>query len=263
MFEIGGDVQIHPTAQINVKHGFIGDRSIIKAGVIIEGYHVEIGQEAWINRYVDIGGGGCFDPQAKLVAGDFFHVGLHSHINFGYAVTIGHEFGGIGVNILTHGVYPSAWEGFPAQFAGVTIGDHVWMPNTWVNPGVTVGSNVVVAAGSLINRDIPSGCLVGGIPAKAIRENAYPRKLSSEEKRRLFIRIFEQAERIDSNLHHYVRLGEGVFRVDWNTVFNIDERKMDGHVTAFTDTLKNQLRRNGIRFRYGDKGGVYVPWELL
>lgn len=263
MFEIGKNVQIHPTAQINVKHGFIGDRSIIKAGVIIEGYHVEIGSEAWINRYVDIGGGSCFDPQAKLVTGDFFHVGLHSHINFGYAVTIGHEFGGIGVNILTHGVYPSAWEGFPAQFAGVTIGDHVWMPNTWVNPGVTVGSNVVVAAGSLINRDVPGGCLAGGIPAKVIRENAYPRTLSSEEKLRLFIRIFKQAERIDGSFHHYAPLDEGAFYVNRSAVFNIDERRLGGRVTKFTEILKNQLRRNGIRFRYGDKGGEYVPWELL
>lgn len=263
MFEIGKDVQIHPTVQINVKHGFIGDRSIIKAHVIIEGQHVEIGREAWINRYVDIGGGSCFDPQAKLVTGDFFHVGLHSHINFGRSVVIGHEFGAIGLNILTHGVYPPAWEGFPAQWGGVTIGDRVWMPNTWVNPGVTIGSNVVVAAGSLINRNIPSGCLVGGIPAKVIRENAYPRKLSPEEKRSLFMGIFEQAERIDGASHNYIQLDEGIFYVDQNTIFNIDERKMEGNVTTFADILKNQLRRNGIRFRYGDKNGEYVPWEFL
>lgn len=263
MFEIGGDIQIHPTAQINVKHGFIGDRSIIKAGVIIEGYHVEIGSEAWINRYVDIGGGSCFDPQAKLVAGDFLHVGLHSHINFGRPVMIGHEFGGIGLNILTHGAYPPVWEGFPAQWGGVTIGDRVWMANTWVNPGVIVGSNVVVAAGSVVNRDIPDGCLAGGIPAKIIRENAYPRKLSAEEKSRLFSEIFRQAERINGRFHYYAQLSEGAFCVDRNTVFNIDEREMGGRVTVFTDILKNQLRRNGIRFRYGDKGGEYVPWGLL
>ena len=263
MFEIGKDVQIHPTAQINVKHGFIGNRSIIKAGVIIEGYHVEIGTEAWINRYVDIGGGSCFDPQAKLVAGDFFHVGLHSHINFARPVIIGHEFGAIGLNILTHGVYPPAWEGFPSQWGGVTIGDRVWMPNTWVNPGVTVGSNVVVAAGSLVNKDIPGGCLAGGIPVKVIRENAYPRELSSKEKLQLFISIFNQAERIDGDSHYCIQHGEGVFCVDQNTVFNVDKRKIEGCVTVFTGILKNQLRRNGIRFRYGDKGGTYVPWELL
>ena len=263
MFEIGKDVQIHPTAQINVKHGFIGDRSIVKAGAIIEGYHVEIGAEAWINRYVDIGGGSCFDPQAKLVAGDFFHVGLHSHINFGHPVIIGHEFGAIGLNILTHGVYPPAWEGFPSQWGGITIGDRVWMPNTWVNPGVTVGSNVVVAAGSLVNRDLPSGCLAGGIPVKIIRENAYPRKLSPEEKLRLFLSIFNQAQLIDGSQHGYVQTGVGVFDVDEDTEFDIDERTLSGRVTMFTETLKNQLRRNGIRFRYGDKGGTYVPWELL
>ena len=261
MFQLGKDVKIHPTARIDVKHGFIGDRSIVRAHVVIEGHHVEIGMESFFNRTADIGGGSCFDPQAKLVTGDFFHMGLQSHVNFAYPVTIGHECGvGIGTRIFAHGAYLPAWEGFPVQWKGVTIGDRVWLPHAWVNPGVTIGSNVVVAASSLVNKDLPSGCLAGGIPTKVLRENVYPRALTPEEKWETFRCIFDQALRIVRSSHNLEHLTEGSFCVDISTVFDVDNRTIEGRANAFTEILKNQLRRNGIRFRYLVERGVYSPW---
>ena len=230
--------------------------------VVIEGHHVEIGAEAFFNRYADLGGGSCFDPQAKLVAGDFFHVGSQGHVNYAYPVRIGHECGvGVGTRIFTHGAYLPAWEGFPVQWGGVTIGDRVWLPRAWVNAGVTIGSNVVVAAVSLVNKDLPSGCLAAGIPAKVLRANVYPRQLIPEEKRRIFGRIFLQAQRIAGTQQHtYAQRDDGSFCVDVDTTFDIDNRKIEGCVTAFTEILKNQLRRNGIRFRYLAERGAYNPW---
>lgn len=35
---------------------------------------------------------------------------------------------------------------------------------------VTIGNNVVIAAGSVVTHDIPDNCLVGGVPAKVIRK---------------------------------------------------------------------------------------------
>ena len=44
------------------------------------------------------------------------------------------------------------------QYPGVAVLaqnlDRVWLPNAWVNPGVTIGANVVVAARSLIHRPL-------------------------------------------------------------------------------------------------------------
>ena len=37
-------------------------------------------------------------------------------------------------------------------------------------PGVTVSENVVVAAGGMVNKDVPANTVVGGIPAKVIKE---------------------------------------------------------------------------------------------
>ncbi len=263
MFHLGKDVQIHPAARIDVRHGFLGDRSIVREHVVIEGYHVEIGAEAFFNRYADLGGGSCFDPQAKLVVGDFFHVGLQAHVNYSYPVLIGHECGiGIGSRIYAHGAYSSIWEGFPVQWGGVTIGDRVWLPQALVLAGVTIGSDVVVAAGSLVNKDLPDGCLAAGVPAKILQANAYPQQLTSARKQMVFDGIFAQAQRIDGERHSYIRWNDGIFYVDTHTLFDLDNRKIEGRVTTFTEVLKNQLRRNGVRFRYLAKEGMYNPWEV-
>ncbi len=53
----------------------------------------------------------------------------------------------------------------------VIIGDDVWIGgNCTILPGVTIGNNVVVAAGAVVTKDVPDNSLVGGVPAKLIRE---------------------------------------------------------------------------------------------
>jgi len=54
----------------------------------------------------------------------------------------------------------------------VTIGDHVWIgAGARIMPGVTVGKNAVVAAGSVVTKDVAPATLVGGNPARVLREN--------------------------------------------------------------------------------------------
>ena len=53
----------------------------------------------------------------------------------------------------------------------ITIGDNVWIGGSAVvYPGVTIGDNVVVAAGAVVVKDIPSNVVVGGNPAKILKE---------------------------------------------------------------------------------------------
>jgi acetyltransferase-like isoleucine patch superfamily enzyme len=37
--------------------------------------------------------------------------------------------------------------------------------------GVTIGNGAVIAAGSIVTKDVPEKCLVAGVPAKVIREH--------------------------------------------------------------------------------------------
>ena len=62
--------------------------------------------------------------------------------------------------------------GLPYSYAQpVRIGNDVWIGgNVTILPGVTIGNNVVVAAGAVVTKDIPDNTLVGGVPAKKIRD---------------------------------------------------------------------------------------------
>lgn len=55
--------------------------------------------------------------------------------------------------------------------APVTIGNHVWIgTHVTILSGVTVGDGAVIAAGALVKENVPAGCLVAGVPAKAVKE---------------------------------------------------------------------------------------------
>ena len=63
----------------------------------------------------------------------------------------------------------------------ITVGDNVWFgANVTVLPGVTIGSDTVIGAGSVVTKDIPSGVVAVGNPCRVLREitdadkNKYP-----------------------------------------------------------------------------------------
>ena len=43
--------------------------------------------------------------------------------------------------------------------------------NAIIMPGVTIGDSVVVGSGAVVTKDVPSGCIVAGNPARIIRDN--------------------------------------------------------------------------------------------
>lgn len=61
----------------------------------------------------------------------------------------------------------------------ITVGNNVWFGgNVVVLPGVTIGNNTVIGAGSVVNRDIPSGVIAVGNPCRVIRS------ITEEDKRK-------------------------------------------------------------------------------
>lgn len=59
----------------------------------------------------------------------------------------------------------------------ITVGDNVWIgANVSVLPGVSIGNNAIIGAGSVVNKDIPDGVIAAGVPCKVIR------KITDEDK---------------------------------------------------------------------------------
>ena len=70
-----------------------------------------------------------------------------------------------------HPVHPDTRNSMCEYGKEVTIGDNVWLGgNTVVCPGVHIGSNVVIGAGSVVTKDIPDNVCAAGNPCRVIRD---------------------------------------------------------------------------------------------
>lgn len=55
--------------------------------------------------------------------------------------------------------------------APIHIGRNVWIgAGAMILPGVTIGENAIIAAGAVVNKDVPANMIVGGVPARELRE---------------------------------------------------------------------------------------------
>ena len=77
------------------------------------------------------------------------------------------------VSIYTagHPLHPVARNSLYEYGIEVTVGDNVWIGgNTVIMPGVHIGSNTVIGAGSVVTKDIPDWVVAAGNPCRVIRE---------------------------------------------------------------------------------------------
>jgi maltose O-acetyltransferase len=112
--------------------------------------------------------------------GDGIRIGTRTFINFnctmldGAPITIGDECAiasGVQLITATHPIDPVARRAAREQALPVTIGDGVWLgASALVCPGVSIGENTVVGAGSVVTRDLPAGVVAYGNPARVARE---------------------------------------------------------------------------------------------
>lgn len=111
------------------------------------GYNIEVGENFFANNNCTILDG------AKVTFGDNVFIAP----NCGF-YTAGHPLDVEQRNQGLEYAYP------------IKVGNNVWIgAHTAVLPGIIIGDNSVIGAGSVVNKDIPSGVLAAGNPCKVIR----------------------------------------------------------------------------------------------
>jgi maltose O-acetyltransferase len=107
-------------------------------------------------------------------------IGARSFVNWGVTlldvatITIGDDVQ-IGPNVqlltATHPLEPGPRRDKWEAAEPIVIGDNVWLGGgVIVCPGVTIGADTVVGAGSVVTRDLPPGVVAVGSPARVVRE---------------------------------------------------------------------------------------------
>ncbi len=138
--------------------GEFGEGSFIQGPLYMHyGKHTKIGKRFFGNFDLLI------QDDAEVVIGD--------DCNFGPRVTIVTPVHPLLPNERKSMIDANGVEKHLCYAKPVHIGHDCWFgANVTVCPGVTIGNNCVIAAGSVVVEDIPDNSLAGGVPAKVIRE---------------------------------------------------------------------------------------------
>jgi acetyltransferase-like isoleucine patch superfamily enzyme len=108
-----------------------------------------VGERCWFNVQVYL------DLSAAIVVGDRVRIGQQAML-----ITSTHDY------LSEPGV-----RGGPLIGRKVVIGDGAWLgARCTILPGVSIGEGAVVAAGTLVTKDVPPHTIVAGVPARPIRE---------------------------------------------------------------------------------------------
>jgi maltose O-acetyltransferase len=127
-----------------------------------------------------VGEGTEIRPPFYVDYGQHITVGARCFANFGLValdvapISIGDDVQfGPNVQLLTptHPVDPGPRRDKWEAAAPITIGDNVWLGGgVIVCPGVSIGENTVVGAGSVVARDLPANVVAVGNPARVVRQ---------------------------------------------------------------------------------------------
>ena len=105
---------------------------------------------------------------AKLTLGNSYinsncKIRCHNKITIGDGCAISHDFTVMDSN--AHRI-----NGF-LKNDPVIIGNHVWIgTRVTILSGVTIGDGAIIAAGAVVTKDVPAGSMVGGVPARVIKQ---------------------------------------------------------------------------------------------
>jgi len=178
-YKIGKNVKIKPLTLLLANKVNIGDNVNIGALNIFKMNKLEVGKNSTIRSLNMIIG-----PKSLKLGERVQIVGPFTFMNLAEDIELG-DRSGLGSHSIfyTHGVYLPYTEGHPRKFGKIKLGKNVWSPaHVTILPGVNIGDDSIISAGSLINSSFPKNSLISGNPAKRISKASYVKAKMTEEK---------------------------------------------------------------------------------
>jgi acetyltransferase-like isoleucine patch superfamily enzyme len=136
----------------------LGDRTIVMHGAILHVYNfrnlpnagITIGADSLVGEYSIIRGQGGVNIGNRVYTSPFTQI-----------IAVNHMF--------DDPTTPFIDQGITAE--GIVIEDDVWLgAGAVITDGVHIGKGAVIAAGAVVTKDVPANTVVGGVPAKVIKE---------------------------------------------------------------------------------------------
>lgn len=127
-------------------------RIVISTSLNNIGSHIKIGNNVGIGEFAYLGGGGGLEIGDDCIIGQY----LSCHPE-------NHNFENTDLLIRLQGVTRK----------GIVIGKNCWIGSkVTILDGVIIGDNCVIAAGSVITKSMPANSVIGGVPAKVLKNNS-------------------------------------------------------------------------------------------
>lgn len=144
--------QYHTPEELREIMGRLTGKRIDDTFRLFPPFYTDFGKNITIGKEVFINSGCHFQDQGGIEIGD--------------GALIGHN---VVLATINHDLDPA--KNRKNHYAPVKIGSHVWIgSNATVLPGVTIGDWAVVAAGAVVTKDVPPMTVVGGVPAKVLKQ---------------------------------------------------------------------------------------------
>jgi len=143
--------------------GFIPSHTLRKMFYLLSG--IKIGKGSTIHMWTNF-----FQPR-NIEIGEDTIVGDHCFLDGRAKIKIGNHTDMASFVLIYNSQHDVYNESFRAIEKPVEIGDYVFIgPRVTILPGVKIGKGAVIAAGAVVTKDVKPGKIVGGVPAREIKD---------------------------------------------------------------------------------------------